>query len=503
MGQSGIGRKTMRATWLLGGTGMLFLGSAALASPFSIQLVIDDQTSLDFGQYQGSVLAVAGNGGAVATYSQVDGDIAILTHLGGTHTLIAGGDLGFQQFADLSVTPGNVVTFMAANNDGSNKAVYQATFGGAVRNRLDDHNATIDGTDLIFNHYQVNSSGVVVYKNMTSSQQAFTTALGTSQTGTQRFRTIAEEDGNNVQNFNLQTADVLYRRQAIPQNGSVVFYAEDPNNTPGIYRLPATGPLQSVSLPGVTVSNTTRVWGASDNSVLLSTTSGTRTYLSLSVNGTTTALTNYLTDIGNPRVTNAVMTQQNRVAYFAAGDTADHGSLHYFDPTNGDKLIATEGTGFTDSTGAAYHLKSLSIADAKNTNPMLNDHGMVVFDAIITADADPNTADLQSLIAWDLTTGQKTVVVKAAADGSGGNFSDDFGGGKILQITPDTLTDQGGDVLKDGLSEDNFLAFVMTYSDADSVEHDFAVGLVQLPEPATTSAFVIVGAALLRRRRRK
>jgi hypothetical protein len=497
MGNLGTGRKSMRATWLLGGTGALLATSAAFASPFSWVLVVDDQSSLPGGLvYEGSYLVVAGNGGAVATVSQADGEKYVMTHAAGTTTLLTGVDDGFSDYSQLAFSPNGTVSFQT-NNPSNNFRLHQSpsTGGGATWVGLTNTNIT---DDPFFDqaHYQVNASGVTVYKYRDAGVQSFSTAVGATT-----IHTVAEGDAHEVKNFNLPV-NTRYRRQAVTASGSVVFYAEDAlTSAPAIYRLAAGGTLGTVPLAGITAAS--RVIGASDNAVLYTALTGPgpiqTSHLTLQIDATpAVTLASYADDAPYARVTNAVMTQQNRVAYFDPGVSTNTASVGYYDQALGDVTIITEGDGVTDDQANAYTLKRISIDEQRTINPMVNDHGIVVFDAVLTPDADPGT-DVHALLMWDTQTQAVKIVVKT--DG-GGTYSDDFGGGKVLMLGFDTQTNQGGDVLKDGLSEANYLAFAVAYSDAFDVEH-VGVARVQVPEPSLTSvAAATVAGVLLRRRKR-
>ena len=126
---------------------------------------------------------------------------------------------------------------------------------------------------------------------------------------------------------------------------------------------------------------------------------------------------------------------------------------------------------------------------------MINDRGTVVFDAIL------NTADstaIQALLVWQEQSGAMSVAVKTADEN--GHFGDTYKGQTIWSLVPDLSTDFAGDVLKDGLSDDNWLAFGISYGD----NFDPGVVSVFIPEPASLSLLLgMGGVAMLRRRRRR
>ena len=488
----------MRATWLLGGTGALFLGSAAFGAPFSFQPVLSDESPLPDGLTLENIFqVVTAADGVVISHAQADGEQYVFKTVAGVTTYVAAPDAGYAEFREVAVSPSGTISFEARNPSGD-FALVQTPLAGGPLVRLDSNGTNIGGEPFEQNHYQVNDVGVAVYKFVNAGVQSFSTAAGATT-----HTTVAEGDIHGVKNFNLPTADVPYRRQVVTHDGSVVFYAEAvADNTPGLYRLNSTGDISQISVSGISFQST--VVGASDNAVLYTTLTtpeaSPTVHLNLKVGaGNSIELTNYVPTLAEARVSNAVMTPQNRIAFFDPGSASNSASLKYYDASHGVvTIISEQGGSVFDDANNQFTLKQLSIDDQKRTNPMVNDHGIVVFDAILNPTASPTT-DVQAILEWDVDSQQLKIVIKS--DG-GGEYSDDYGGGKVLGLAADVLTNQAGDVLKGSLSEDNRLSFVLAYTDSNDVEH-FGIGMVQVPEPTTASAVGLAAAGLLLRRRRR
>jgi hypothetical protein len=490
----------MRATWLLGSTGTLFMVGGAFASSFTLTPVVDDSSSIEGSltlQYVHQL--VVGNGGLVALHTIASDQHHILKSVNGVTTILAAPtEDGYSEFREISISQGaNLLTFEAVNASG-NFALFQRSLGSGTPVRVDTA-GTNTGVNESFsnNHYQVNDSGVAVYKHLTGPTQNFSTAIGTTT-----INTVSEGDVNNLKGFNLGTPDVAYRRQVVTQDGSVVFYAETADtNTPGIYRMGPTGSVSQVSLSGI--STVSSVQGASNDAVLYTTLTtpgaGPTVHLNLKVgNSASIELTNYLAS-NDARPQTIAMTQQNRIAFYDPGSAPNSASLKYYDADHNVVTIAAEGISTVTDGSTQFTIKALSIDDGKRTAPMVNDNGIVVFDAVLTPELSSN--DVHAYLAWDTQSETLKVIVKADLTGE---FSDQLNGQTILAFLPDVSVNEStfaNDVLKDALSDDNWFAFTAVYLDENEGEH-IAVGMTHIPEPATVSAMVLIGAGALLRRRR-
>lgn len=490
----------MRATWLLGGAGTLLLASGTMGAGFTLTSVVNSDTVIDGGLSLGVVQQiVVGNGGLVAMHSVVNVDHYIYKSVGETTTLLAGPNEGaYGEFRELAISPSaNIVTYEAADLSG-NFALFQRSLdgGSAVRVDATGTNTAAPGSEQFGNnHYQVNDSGVVVYKYLTGTTQNFSTAIGTTT-----IATVSEGDGNNLTAFNVGGFGNDYRRQVVTQNGSVVFYAETANlNQSGIYRMDPSGDVTQFALSGISSESVVR--GASDNAVLYTTVTTPEAeqtiHLHLKVGeNAPIELASYSPGLV-PQT--SAMTQQNRIAFYDPGSEPDTGSLKYYDATHNVVTIATEGVTTVTDGGTEFTIKALSFdTEGRRTAPLVNDNGIVVFDAIITPDG---ATDVQAYLAWDTQAQSLQVIVKADLTGQ---YADIIDGQLMAFLMPEVSVNvftAANDVLKDALSEDNWFAFSAVYLDEDFNEY-LGVFKTHIPEPATVTSLALVGAGALLRRRR-
>jgi hypothetical protein len=354
-------------------------------------------------------------------------------------------------------------------------------------------------------HYQVNAAGQVAYQ----IRETASNVQSIRRSGPDG-RIVADNGTEGLSDFNRyflppstpeNSPILLPKRASVAAGGTVVFRADSGGGLTNIYRSDdLVHPIVSNVFNGsTTLSARANVLGASDGHVLFTTTNSDNTIASLylAADGTApgAAIVSYSAATALPHA--AAMTQQNRVAYYApvGGDT----TLNYF--YNGTStMIATEGTTVVDDTFTITQISTDVFSSGRSGAPMINDRGSVVYDALITSGG----RQAMALIAWDATTQQNHVVVKAdfTQDGSY-DLSDVYTDSNGDSFTITSLLFNPGlgmfaDTAKDALSDDNWLAFSFAY-DADS---QFALVEVQLPEPTTVSAFTIAGASLLVRRRR-
>jgi hypothetical protein len=192
----------------------------------------------------------------------------------------------------------------------------------------------------------------------------------------------------------------------------------------------------------------------------------------------------------------AEMSDGGHVAVYVP-DSADGKLLYMVDaPTTvGPTIVA----GVGDLLVGGYSIEKLALADG--AAPMVNDNGVVVFDAeIVDGDGDHYAA----LIAWTESDGA-SIVLKSGdpIDVNGQSYTVASFNDISNPFTPNApfpvLSNEAG-VLKDGLNNANQLAFGVQYFNGS--ENLQAVLITQVPEPATTALLLIgLGGALLRRRR--
>jgi hypothetical protein len=184
----------------------------------------------------------------------------------------------------------------------------------------------------------------------------------------------------------------------------------------------------------------------------------------------------------------AVMSENGRIAALVPDQTGGH--VVYFDSA-GDAsptLVAGAGT----PVGEGFAIKDVAI-DAASV-PMVNSRGTVVFDAVIESGADVRTA----LLAWTPGADAPIVVAKTGDALTIGGESE-----TIAEIAPlypfASELAYDGDVLKDGLSETDYLAFAVRYDDGAGA----AILLTHVPEPTAPLGALVSAALIIGRRRRR
>ncbi|MGB7160749.1 MAG: hypothetical protein WBD40_21980, partial [Tepidisphaeraceae bacterium] len=189
--------------------------------------------------------------------------------------------------------------------------------------------------------------------------------------------------------------------------------------------------------------------------------------------------------VSGPEVT-AEMSDNGRIAAFLPD--ANGGHVVYYDAAAGGipLNIAAVGTNVVGGFSIAQVGRDgLSV-------PMVNENGTIVFDAVLTDGVDQRDA----LLAWTVGSDDPFVVVRVGDTISiDGNDETIF---SLATIGPMALGElyYDADVRKDGLNDDDFLAFGVRYDDGAST----AILLTQIPEPAGALVLLsLAGATLLRR----
>lgn len=463
---------------------------------------------------------VAGNGGVVATVFGGSGDSGITFNAtnGNANTLIVAADssLGsgpklhsydnstsdsFDIFSELSLSrDGQTRLHFLAQDSAGAFGLYRADVTGTVAPSTIQRDGTFTlvtdttpGTLLSDLHQQSNAAGQVVYgrKQLSDDQQSFL------RTGLTEFDSPYILTQGDLKEFNfISASSPIYKRLAVTANGSVVFRATtDPGGAIGIYRsTDLVNPIASVGQRAI-------VLGADDTHVLYSDRPDAATTALYLIGDPliNAPLVTYKTANNQPH--NAVMTQGTRIAFFTPDNPLNHDDVtayvgYYRPGFTAAQFIAKEGDSVSDN-GDTFTIQNISSTGTRNSVPMVNDRGTVVFDAtLLTTDDTTVTA----LLFWEEATGQLQVAVKTADEI--GNFGDTYNGHMITGLVVDATTDQAGDVLKDGLSDDNWLAFAIQY-DIGGNDHQ-AVVSVLVPEPSAIGLVIgMTGIGALRRRTRK
>jgi hypothetical protein len=451
-------------------------------------------------------------------------------------TFGAGGAGGFQEFYNLS-SVGGAVTFGAGNfSTPGDRGIFRYAYnGGAPTNStihfegntlVDGANASIDTDGGSLPAYGVNASGHVVFSAMTVAPSTPNTQLvarSTNGGSSEASRIIDSTSG--ITKFNLTadnaTTSFFPQRKLITSSGHAVFVGDGgsgrqiydigpgPSLTPQV-RVPA-------SFGGAGEYEVQRVLGASGDAVtgttllhafvnrpvgsppddtwpkgalVVTSPLGTR-----EIGAFDTSLPSSNGEIAPPPT--AVMTQNGRVAAFLPQDTG--GRVVYYDVATG-AVAGTTVADYGTAVGGGFTIKHVSMDYV--SVPMVNANGTVVFDAVIQNGADVRDA----LLAWTPGSTNPFVVAKTGdtitiggQDETIGQLGKDFStfGGGLNPFPADLAYD--GDVLKDGLNDNDYLAFAVRFDGAAG----HAVLITHLPEPGMLVWLgPLFGATLMRRRSR-
>jgi len=527
------------------GTGSLMLCATSAYGGFTFNTIIDDHVAISSGiadpsafTLAGTKQVVMGNDGSVASISFLNygptespNQITAVTlnvQVGSANTQIVArsGDLGgagsladfdtsssenFDTFAELAIGSdgGRTITFIASDTAGQ-LGVYQATATTTVDGRtaiqhdsgsamysLNTQSPSSVGIEQI--HIQINDAGQVAYqrRDTTSTdpvdEQSFVLTGGSPSSVTDTTNAGGLNDFNSLSGYTSIYGSPEFRRIAVTSTGVAVFRAANGFGQVNLYRSTnLTSPL--LGTDANRDGDSLKLFSASDTAVLYSAeytvpSQANEVRLTYLDSGGSHVLATYDPQSQNGGPLNAVMTQDNHVAYYTPGPTlSSSASVGYYY----NQFAHTIATAGETSTAEGYTINQISITG--NTNPMVNTRGTVVFDAVIGNEEDPEET---ALILWqESSPGELKIIVKTG---------DLYEGNVITAIGVDASTNQAGDVLKDGLSDDDWLAFSIIYSEYDAQTDSFidhnAVLTVQLPEPSGLLLTVLPGLAAMRRRK--
>jgi hypothetical protein len=545
-----MGNMKMRgATVVLLGVGS-FAGVAA-GQDLSFTTVLDSNSAIAGGGTDGKLSyigqVVLQNDNALAavvrfgpdhnaiTFSPTPGgstQVVVQTGDSPSTTFAASGGASFVEFYNLSSVGGNV-TFASGEVGGTGeRGLFRYAYDASSPQRTTLHfegdaignaNASLD-TGAGPPAYDVNSAGQVIFgaRNVPSGMQVIARRTGGATS------TRIHDDAGSVANFNLPDS-FFSTRKVLTNDGHAVFVADDGDavhNDDG-RRIYDIAPGAAVPAPQVRVEKSL-LGGTYEPQRLLAATGAHETGITLFrafkdrpapgsplPPGTErqewaqgallvqsplglTELASFDTSDGSstPDLT-AVMSENGRVAAFVP--TASGGSMIYFDAAAGGAITTVAAAGTLVGDGM-FSIKHLSI-DGLSV-PMVNERGTVVFDAVIANGADERDA----LLAWTPFSDTPIVVAKTGDVITIGGESRTIGqlgsGGSTFGMFnpfPSELA-YDADVLKDGLNDNDFLAFGVRYLGGESGAGT-AVLLTQVPEPATIGWLVVGGSMLLMRRR--
>jgi hypothetical protein len=188
------------------------------------------------------------------------------------------------------------------------------------------------------------------------------------------------------------------------------------------------------------------------------------------------------------------------------GEITTAGQMTYYIPTSGGgaleyyKLstdtytptqIAAVGAGVADPfAGGSYVIKSLP---TNLQTPMINNSGLVVFDATVGLSGDPSSS-FQALLDWN-GAGSPTVVLYAGENIPGlGNIDPDG-------IFINEFFNQA-DTFKDSLNDQDYLNVIASFDNGNSLDV-LQTDLAPVPEPTALVMLPIAAGLLMRRRRQR
>lgn len=514
----------MRSGWILAGATGLFPVIAA-ASPIiiwdgdsgigggSVKITSVDQV---VAQSNGQVAAIVGfdNGlsGIVSSAAPGNNNAQIISQknqpIWGAG---AGGNPNFYDFSNLALSDANRLTFVGSvSSAGLQFGVFQYTVGAPTpQSRILYHGDTFETRAFNFNttgtvsaaRQQVNAAGQVLFSGRNIDNQL----ILRGGAGNAPYR-MADDSGTTLANFNNDPT-VL---NAITPTGDAVFIARH-EITPGTYRtdIVAASTTTPPATPTVRVAGSTLVQGNHYTPELLLGATDQDTFFRATLDGASNGATAFIVKHGEGAtpsyqvlasyadtdlaVASATPTGQlsatGKIAYYLPHLQGgfDSESVNYYDAAQGGSPQTLAHVGQTLPNGA--EIIDLTIG-ANLSSPMVNDHGTIVFDALLTDD----NGDHEALLAWRPGLTSPDIIAMT------GDSIIISGQSRLIEgIIPNQLDTDGG-VFKDGLTEDDRLAFGIVYS--VGLDSRSAVVMLELPEPAAATFLTLCAATLLLRRRR-
>lgn len=510
--------KKISIAWFSYGVGGLSAIAGAQATDFSFIKAVDQVTigseefSLGFAsqvvvQNGGHIAAIVDysndfNDGTSVIYWDGTGDASpIATVDSAVYPLIGSStpEANFDAFYNLSLSRDingiERVTFLARRDDqsgGGTSGVYQYNVNAATENRIlgfaDPAPPSGSGETFSFHptsgvqsaSYQVNNAGNALFSGRAGGDQVL---IRGNETGTERLVDSTDSGLSNIDGFNP--------KKVLTGGNQAVFLADDGSNRIIAEVDSAGGSVTTrVQFPdGPSTIKPEQIFGATATAevfgVSLDGTNDNALYYHNDSTNTFTQLGSTFNGVvgGNPTnyYGSAAMTQAGNVAFLTPNSAATAvESISYFDGSI-QTLIASLQDAIIDPILGTLQIEQISLTGF--TPPMLNDNGWVVFDAIL----GNGSPDYEALLAWN--GGDLSLVARV-----GGEILID---GNLVEIEGfSNFLGSDGDVLKDGLSDDNYLAFGVSYADG----HQIVV--TQLPEPSGLMLLSVGLFGLCRRRRR-
>jgi hypothetical protein len=510
--------KRMRSWMMAGAVGLSLVVVAAASAQTQFNVILSQSqvvgsSPVDLTQAT-DLQVVAGTGGQVGLLgADNEGNQTVLYYDGSAWTsVIQTGDSvsgnTVQQFANLALSgnaadgSGTRLTFLGINSDNNDAGVFQYDVGGAGVQEVafDGKNGlTIPssyGTTEGFMPIAVDQAGNVAFEPLNASGDTLVDVgnISSMPVVTTAFTSDSNSDGSVGSKAVFGSAPLGISTDA---TGATTF---------GVINSPASN-THSQFIATFSGGTATVISGAALNDVMLlaaqqNASAGVNAALyeaqdpSLSNidnvilynNGTNHILQSINTNTATGGEDTGEMTIGGKMTYYVP--TSAGGALEYYDVASNTYTptqVAAVGSGVSDPfVGGSYVIKSLPTL---LQSPMINNNGLVVFDATIGLSGDPSSS-FQALLDWT-GSGSPTVLLYAGENIAGqGN------------IDPDGIIINGlfnqADVFKDSLNDQGYLNVVASFDDGT----DLAVLQTAVPEPTTLAMLPIVGALLLRRRNR-
>jgi hypothetical protein len=500
------------------GLSLFVVGSAWAQAQFNVilnqgQTVGGDAVNLGNADY---LQVVAGTGGQVGVLgADNDQNQLVLYYDGSNWSTVAAsqssvaGD-SVQQFANLAISgntaggSGTRLTFLGLNTNNSDGGVFQYDAGSSVQEVAFDgkNGLTIPisyGSAEGFMPITVDQAGNVAFEpfNSSGNLQVVGGNSTSSPVQTVEYTSPNNESASSAGSSSLYNGfplGISTDATGSTTFGEVLSPADDNNS--GTIDTFSGGTATNISgseLSGLLLMAAQQNTSAAVNAALYEAQDPTNSNdenIYLYNNGSNHLLQQYtFADVSGGQDT-AEMTTSGKIAYYVPSSTG--GALEYYNLSSGTYAptqIASVGSTIADPfAGGDFVIKSLPYV---LQSPMINNNGLVVFDATIGISGNSGS-NFQALLDWT-GSGNATVLLYAGENIAGYGAIDPGG------IYINGLFNQA-DVFKNSLNDQGYLDVIASFDDGNSLE------LLQtqlVPEPTAIALLPLAGAALMRRRKRR
>jgi len=493
----------MRISWFLDGVCGLCAAAMAESPSLPFQVIVNSEQSYNaLPNGFGGAQMVVGEGGKVAM-NAVDpsgiNPIIVYYSAGKLSTVADGTIMGQSGFESLSLSGnssgGTRLTFAGINSAQTGVGVFQYDVDSSSMNQLADDGlgglsmpSSINGQNL-----RVNAAGQVIFSAV-GNDGSGSILVGDSSAATgHQLTTLFTSDTwttSTPGSYNFALSQL-----AISASGTTgLATLATPANTDNaaIYTMsggtPAylCGTSQGFDVPGLLAAQQT----GAVNAVLFlgpdTNVAHQEDYVLHDSSGNH-LLGSYDNTVPQHGGVGAEMTTTGKLAFFLANPNGD--TLQYYDvTTHSQTQIASTLTGDNAVVDPASPSAHYVISSFETHAPMINNNGIVIFDAEITGSTGTN----QALLEWQPGGGAPIILLQAG----------DVIPALVTEPGTGVIDDDGmfimtGDIFADSLSDDNYLGVDVSYDGGNQ-----AALLVQLPEPTTLALLPVASLALLRRRQR-